>query len=374
MPVTVRPVRSKKDLSTFIRLPWRIYRGDPVWVPPLISSEKKLLDRARNPFFGHAEAEYFLAEDGGRTVGRIAAIIDRNHVRIHEEKCGFFGFFECEDSAEYAAALFKAVEEWHRSKGMEKTRGPANPSFNDPCGFVIDGFEHPPFVLMTYNPRYYPGLVEGLGYAKCMDMFAYLIHRETLEKKKIGRIADRLQKRGRVTMRTVDMGRFEDELHTVMDIYNSAWTKNWGFVPMTEEEIRFAANDMKAVLLPELAFFAEQEGKAVGFALALPDINRALKKCNGRLLPFGWIRFLKFNLRRIDSFRVVALGVRPESEQAGIGTLFYLRYMEDGARRGYKMAELSWILESNAKMNSVIRQTGAEVYKTYRIYEKCLRV
>ncbi len=366
----IRPVRAPRDLDAFLRLPWEIYRGDATWVPPLLSAERKVLDPARNPFWKHAEAEHFLARRDGRLVGRVSAIVNRMHNETHGEKTGWFGYFETENDPATAKALLGAAEQWLRAKGMERSRGPANPSMNDPCGLQVEGLEHPPYVLMTYNPPYYAALVEGCGYLKSMDLLAHRFHNDERVRARIDRIAGTLQDRG-VTLRNADPSRFERELRIVMGIYNEAWSKNWGFTPMTEDDIRFAADDMKAILLPELVYFALHEGTEVGFALALPDINQALKRANGRLFPFGWWWFLKFNLRKIPTFRIVALGVKPSHQNLGIGPLFYQQYLNWGDGR-YPCAEVGWVLESNELMNRPIKAMGAKPYKRYRIYEKPL--
>jgi GNAT superfamily N-acetyltransferase len=226
--------------------------------------------------------------------------------------------------------------------------------------------------MMPYSRPYYRSLVEDAGFAKAMDLYAYLILHNELNRERIDRISRMVKERAEVTIRPVNLSRFQEELEIVKDIYNDAWEKNWGFVPMSEDEVRFAAKEMKAVLLPELAYIAELKGRPVAFSIALPDVNRALKKCNGSLWPFGWWHFLKFNLRRIPTFRMVALGVRREVQNLGLGTLFYQKYMDEGLKRNYYAAELSWILEVNQPMNRAIRLTGAKLYKTYRLYERPL--
>jgi GNAT superfamily N-acetyltransferase len=227
-------------------------------------------------------------------------------------------------------------------------------------------------MLMTMNPKYYPGLLEGAGYAKAKDLLAYIILQTEAIGAKIHRVAAEVAERGRVMLRPVDMSRFEEELRLLQEIYNDAWSKNWGFVPMTEEELKFAAEDLRSIVLPELTYFGYLDGKPVGFSLALPDINHALKRANGRLFPFGWFWFLKPMLRKIPTFRILALGVKKSHQHSGIGTLFYQKYFEIAGPRGYKAAELSWILEDNELMNRPIRQMGAKPYKTYRLYEKIL--
>jgi GNAT superfamily N-acetyltransferase len=369
----VSPVRTPAELEEFIRLPWSLYKGDKNWIPPLLDAERKLINpERRNPFWLHGQAEYFVAKRDGRVVGRIGAITNYLHNQVHEDKVGFFGFFECERDTGTAQDLFAAAEAWLRGKGMTTARGPVNPSMNDPCGLLVDGFKWPPFVLMTYNPPWYAELLESAEYTKVMDLYAYIILTTDVIREKIDRVANAVKDRGRVTIRTVDMSRFEAELACVMSIYNDAWEKNWGFVPMTAEEIRFVAADFRAILLPEWVYFATVDGEDVGFSLALPDINHALKRANGRLFPFGWFYFLKRNIRKIPAIRLVALGVKRKFQHLGIGTLFYQRYIEEGIKRGYKAAELSWVLETNEPMNRPIRELGAKPYKTYRLFERAL--
>lgn len=365
--MTVEPAR---DLDEFIRFPWSLYKDDPNWVPPLRSAERKTLDRAKNPFWRHAEAEHFLARRDGRVIGRISAIVNHRHNEFHHEKAAHFGYFECEREPSTARELFAAAEAWARAKGMTRILGPANPSTNDPCGLLVDGFKWSPFVLMTYNPRYYIELVEAAGYRKAMDLWAYILLHNELVREKIDRVANQVESRGEVSIRTVRMSRFREELTLVNEIYNDAWERNWGFVPATPEEIEFTANDLKSILLPDLVYIAEYRGEPMGFAFALPDINHVLKKCNGSLWPFGWFSFLKFNLRKIPTFRVVALGIKRKYQHLGIGTLFYKRFFDDGLRLGYKAAEMSWILETNEPMNKPIQTMGGKPYKTYRMYSK----
>ncbi|HLF94801.1 MAG TPA: GNAT family N-acetyltransferase [Planctomycetota bacterium] len=370
--MNIVPVADARQLDAFIRLPFALYQGDPNFVPPLVASEKKMMDPKRNPFYDHAEAAHFLAEKDGRLVGRISAILNRTHNEIHAEKTGFWGYFDCENDEATAKALFDRAGAWLKEKGMTRMLGPANPSLNDPCGLLVDGFKWSPFVLMTYNPGFYVRLVESAGFTKAMDLWAYILLHTELVRDKIDRVADAIQDRKKVTIRFVDLSRFEAELRIIKEIYNDAWEKNWGFVPMTEAEIHFTAHDMKAIVLPELAYIAEVDGKPVGFAFALPDINHALKKCKGSLFPFGWFYFLRSNLRKIPTCRIVALGVKRAYQHMGIGTLFYQKFFEEGLKRGYKAGELSWVLETNDLMNRPIQQMGGKPYKTYRLYERPL--
>ena len=370
--MSIVPVESRRQLDTFVRLPWRLYAGDQTWIPPLVSNEKMMLDPRRNPFYEHAEARHFLAEKDGRIAGRISAIVNRVHNEVHADQTGFWGYFECEDDDAIAKELFDAAGAWLRERGMTVMRGPASPSLNDPCGLLVKGFTYPPFVLMPHNPAYYVDLVEGAGFAKAMDLLAYMLLHTELVKDRIGRVASAVRDRGSVTLREIDPSRFEEELALVQEIYNDAWEKNWSFVPMTAAEMRFTAREMKPILLPEFAYIAEMGGKPVGFAFALPDINHALRRCNGSLFPFGWFYFLKSNLRKIKSLRLVALGVRREVQHLGIGTLFYQKFFDAGLPRGYKAAELSWVLETNDLMNRPLRQMGARPYKIYRMYDRAI--
>ena len=370
--VIVEPVRDRAAREEFLWLPWRLYAEDPNWVPPLLASERTILDPRRNPFWANAEAEHFLARREGRAVGRISAILNRRHNEIRGESTGFWGYFECENDPETAGALFDRAADWLRARGLSRMLGPANPSLNDPCGLLVDGFQWPPFVLMNYNPLYYVRLVEGAGFRKAIDLWAYILVHNEIVRARVDRVAAQVRERGEIVLREIRPSRLDEELEIVQSIYNDAWEKNWGFVPMTEDEVRFAAGDLKAILLPELAYIAEIRGEPAGFAFALPNINLVLKRCNGSLWPFGWWYFLRFNLRKIPTFRLVALGVRRKYQNHGLGTLFYQKFIEVGLARGYRAAELSWVLENNDLMNRPIREMGGKPYKTYRLYEKPL--
>lgn len=370
--MNIEPVASSRDLDSFLRLPFRLYAADTRWVPPLLSVERKMLDPKRNPFYEHAEARHFLARHDGVVVGRISAIVNRLHNEVQKDRTGFWGYFEAENDPDIALGLFGAAEGWLKERGLDRSLGPVNPSINDPCGLLIDGFGWSPFVLMPYNRPFYPGLVERAGYAKSMDLLAWILIQEDLNREKIDRVAEGIRKRSGVELRPLDLRRYEDEIRIIQDVYNDGWEKNWGFVPMTEAEVRFMAKDMRPLLVPGFAWIAEIQGRPVGFAFALPDINHALRKCRGSLLPFGWWHFLPFNLRKIPTVRIVALGIRKEHQKSGIGTLFYQRFMDEGRARGYHSAELSWVLETNDLMNRPLRLMGARPYKTYRLYQKSL--
>ncbi len=365
----VQPVAGRRDLRTFIELPWAIYRDDPDWVPPLRVDMRKAFDPTAHPFHGHSEVQPFLAWRGDRPVGRICAIRNRNHEAFHDEPVGFFGFFECYEDQEAAAALFDASRAWLADRGLEVMRGPTSFSTNEVTGFFAAGAPGPPVVMMAYNPPYYLDLVDRYGFRKAKDLWAWLLTADALETERLERAERAVIRRTGTRVRTLDMARFDEELRRVRDLYNAAWEKNWGFVPMTDAEFDFMAAELKPVLDPDLALFVETEsGEAVGFALALPDFNEVLKKMNGRLFPFGILRAL-LHRRRIRTLRVLILGLREGYRGKGIDALLYLAIMRNGLARGIVRGEMSWILEDNQKMNAALERMGARRYRTYRLYE-----
>ncbi len=369
MALEVVTAGSKQTLKEFIEFPYLLYRGDPFWVPPLRIAVKELLDRAKHPFYANAEAEFFLARRDGHVVGRIAAILDHNHNKFHKEDAGFFGFFELTDDAEVAAALLDAARNWVFGRGAVLLRGPVNPSTNYECGMLIDGFDSKPMVMMTYNPRYYPLLIEKVGFRKAKDLNAYVSTAAAIELEKIGRVADRKVAKSGVTVRPIDMKDFNGEVGRIWEVYNSAWTHNWGFVPMTREEFLRMSREMKQILKPELVLVAEASGKAIGFALALPDFNFALKPAGGNLFPTGLLKIL-YHQRLIKSLRVLALGVVERYQTSGVAAAFYTTLVRTARKLGYSGdCEMSWILEDNVLMMRSLEVMGARHYKTYRIYE-----
>ena len=346
-----------------------MYRGDPHWVPPLRIAVKELLDRKKHPFYANADAEFFVAKRDGRVVGRIAAIFDRNHNKFHEESAGFFGFFESIDDAEVARALLARAREWVFAKGATFLRGPVNPSTNYECGMLIDGFDSSPRVMMSYNPRYYPKLMEQAGLKKIKDLNAYSGAIKGVDDEKIGRVADRKLAQKGVTVRPINMKDFDNEVERVWQVYNSAWEKNWGFIPMTREEFALMGKEMKQILKPELVLIGEAGNKVIGFALCLPDVNFALKPAGGSLLPTGLLKILYYQ-RLIQNLRVIALGVIPDYRASGITAAFYVTLVRTARKAGYTGdCEMSWILEDNVLMIRSLEAMKAKHYKTYRIYE-----
>jgi GNAT superfamily N-acetyltransferase len=354
---------------------WTIYNGDPHWVPPVIADRKKLLDRERNPFYKHSEMEMFLARRGNQVVGRIAAIINHNHNATHGDKVGFFGFFESIDDQEVAQALFSAAEHWLAERGMEAMRGPVNPSMNDEVGLLVEGFDDPPQILMTYNPKYYSRLIETYGLTKVKDLYAYRLRPETFITPKLERVQNRVRQRHGVTIRTMNFSpkeAFWRDVNALKEIYNSAWVPTWGFVKMTDDEFEFLAKDLKQVAEQDLALIAEVDGKAVGLAIALPDINQAfIYNRNGSLL--GAAYSLLFRKKKITRGRILILGVIPSFQGHGLDAVLYY---EIGVRmtrgHGYTEGEASWVLEDNVMMNRSAELLNGEIYKRYRLYEKSM--
>ncbi len=362
----IRPVTTRADRRAFIRLPWAIYAWDKNWVPPLLLDQETLLDPAKNPFFQHAEMEMYLAWSEGVAIGRIAAILDRSHNEFHGERTLHFGFFECVDDVAVARALVDRAKEMGRARGMTTLRGPVNPSTNETCGMLIEGFDSPPVIMMTYNPRYYLSLMERVGLAKAKDLYAWYCDQDIVKLDQLRRVTQRVKERHKVTFRSLDLSRFDEEVGLVHGIYNRAWEKNWGFVPMTEAEFRHMGKNLKPVIVPELAFVAESDGKPAGFILGLPDLNLALIHANGRLFPFGLLKIL-WHARKIRTCRIITLGVVPEFRKRGIEGLLIFELIDRAPK--YPGGELSWILEDNRQMNGILETMGARLYKRYRIYE-----
>ncbi len=375
--IDVTPVASSGDLRAFVDLPFRIYAGDKDWAAPLKSDVRWMLDISKNPFWHHAKRQLFLARKDGRVVGRIAAIVDDEHNRVHEEKIGFFGFFECENDREVAVALFREAEAWVRRVLPEasRLRGPVNPSMNEEVGALVPSESDPgiPFLMMTYNPAYYLDLFSAAGFAKVKDLVAILAPADGRSLGRVGRIADAVKRRekGRVVVRTIRMDRFAEELDIVKDIYNRAWEKNWGFVPMTSEEIDAMAKKLKPLIHPPWVMFVELDGKPVAFYRALPDYNLVLNKLGGSLFPFGWLKFLLLK-KRIDRCRTMALGILPEYRRRGFDSLLYSEAVKEAVRLNYKSAEFSWMLEDNLDILKPLEVFGGRIYRRYRLVEKRL--
>ncbi len=367
---TVEAVATRRDLRAFQKLPWSIYRNIPQWVPPLLWEERKLLDPAKgHPFHEHAETALFLARDNGAVIGRIAACVNHLHNEAQRDKTGFFGFFEVVDDRETAQALFEAAGAWLAERGMEAMRGPASYSVNEVCALLVDGFEAPPVVMMSYNPPYYQDLIEAAGFHTVKDLVAYQVRDTDVPRAELGELASRIRNRRGLVVRSADLKHLDAELGPVRVIYNEAWAGNWGAVPMTDAEIDHFAKSLKPILKEGLALVAEIEGEAVGFALSIPDINRALLRINGRLLPFGIVRLL-VEERKIDSVRTLALGIRPEYRRRGVDVVLLDEIVSRAVASGYYQSEMGWILEDNLVMRQPLDRLGGKVVKRYRFYER----
>lgn len=382
----MRPVESAADLERFIALPYRLHRHDPMWVPQLRMDVRTLLSKTKNPFFERAEAEYFLAErpasatsglprvrrDGQtfEVVGRIAAIHNKPHNEFHNDSVGFFGFFECIDDQAVATALLDTTAEWVRGRGLTTVRGPASFSTNDECGLLVEGFDTPPTLLNPHNPQYYVELVKAAGFSKAKDLYQYQSVNPEMPERLL-RAARLIAERKKITLRRFNKKRFDDEVELIKKLYNSAWEMNWGFVPMSGAEIDHLAKQLKPVLVPDLVVFAEREGEVIGFALAIPDLNVALKKNpSGRIFP-GIIKIL-WAARKVSRIRVLLLGLLKEYRKTGADALMYHWIWEKGRALGYGWAEAGWILEDNPAMSNGLERIGFRRYKTLRMYDRQL--
>ena len=374
-PIEVSLVASRKERAAFIKFSWQIYKDDPAWVPPLLLERKQFIDRARHPFFEHGDAALFLARAGGKTVGRIMASDDPNYNALHRTNVGCFGLFECINDPAVAAALFDAAADWLRHRGRIEIMGPIDYSTNYVCGLLIEGFQYPPTILTAHNPPYYGELIERDGFAKMMDLYAWWFSDATKAAARLRKLARRLQTRTRFIVRAGNLGDLPAESARLRRIYNEAWRDNWGYVPFTESEFAHMTKEMKPLLRPELTAIAEVDGEEVGFILALPDINVALQKINGRLttfgIPIGLIRLL-YEKQRLRRARLIAMGVCPEFRQHGVAEMLVLRIIEEAMFKLEFKGELSMTLENNVMINRFLEAIGAQRYKTYRIYSKSI--
>lgn len=366
----VKTIASPREIDRFVRFPWQIYKDDPYWVPPLIRDVKFKLDRSRHPFFDHARMALFTACRGERILGRIAAVVDARHNEFHQERTGFFGMFECIRDFDAAQALLAAAEGWCRDQGMDRIRGPVNLSMNDECGFLLEGFDASPVIMMPYNPPYYLEFCERCGFEKVKDLYAYL-KGEVGVVGRIAKLVERVRKKEHVAVRPIDMRRFDREVAIIKEIYNAAWELNWGFVPMTDREMNLMAKTLKPIAEPELVLIAEVGGQPVGVSITLPDYNQVLKRLNGRLGPINLLKFLYLR-RKITGLRGVLFGLKKEYRRTGINVVMYYETEMRGARLGYRWCEMSWNLEDNHLINRFDEAIGGKLYKKYRICEKAI--
>jgi hypothetical protein len=365
--------RSSRDVMRFLRVSYPIYSGDPHWVAPLLLDLKKVFTD-QNPLFQHASMQLWLATRDGRDVGRIAGIIDDHfNSRNGQEPTAFFGFFEAIDDRAVSGALFSAVREWTRQKGLRRLLGPMNPTTNDECGLLIEGFDSPPVFMMTYNPSYYVSLVEAEGYRKAKDLLAFMIDLANIPMERLKKIAGKVRDRNRdIRFRPVLRKTLEQDIGKIKEVYNAAWEDNWGFVPMADAEVDFLADRLRPLLMEGLVWLAETQAEPVGFLLALPDYNPALQPLKGRLLTpkvFGFVPYV-LGWKRPTRTRVLTLGVKEGYRAKGLETAMLIEGLKTGFEAGVTESEASWILEDNVMMCRMLEAIGGRVYKKYRLYEK----
>ena len=369
----ITPVTTRTQQKKFTQLAWHLYQEDANWVPPLRTNQQEMLNFKHHPFYDNAQTQSFIAERNGEIVGRISAVIDHGHNKQHNEKRGIFGFFECVEDADVSRSLFDAASEWHRQNGMDCARGPLNPAMNHECGLLVDGFEHPPTFMMTYNKPYYGKLIEDYGFKKTQDMYAYWGHLDMLPDldPKIQYIADEAKKRFNINVRRISKKHFARDVESFLKIYNQALPGTWGFVPLTDGELKHMAGGLKQLIVPEITTIAEIDGKPIGCVFGLLDYNPIIKKIDGRLFPFGFMHLL-FGRKKLNKMRLVSTNVLPEYQRWGIGVVLISRLKEDALNWGIAEAEFSWVLESNKLSLGTLERGGAMRQKTYRIYDKSL--
>ncbi len=370
MQVTIDAVKSRSEQREFIKFAWDLYRGDPNWVPPLLLSLKELLGYKPHPFYENGEIQTFLARSAGKVVGRIAAIIDAAHNATHQEQRGMLGFFESIDDERVSKALFDAARTWLRNKGMTCLRGPLNPALNYECALLVDGFDSPPTFLMTYNKAYYPRLFEAYGFQKSQDLYAFWGHVNMLESldPKLLSIATQVQERFKITVRPSTKATFSSDIQAFLEIYNRALPGTWGFVPLSDAEVKQIAAGLKLLIVPELVRIAEHEGKPVGAVFGLLDYNPIIKQIDGKLFPFGFLKIL-FGRKKLKRIRLVSTNVLPEYQRFGLPLVMMQSLLESAITWGIEEGEFSWVLESNHLSRATLERGGAKLFKTYRIYD-----
>lgn len=381
-PLIVQPVKTITDRRQFVSLPWKVYKDDPYWVPPFFSERMHFLDPGHHPFFSHSDVEFFMANRNEEVVGTIAAILNHRHNEYHGDNIGFFGFFEVLDDSMAAIALLETAENWVRERGCKAIRGPTQFSTNEECGLLVDGFDDPPRIMMTYNPRRYLDYIQNQGFTKAMDLHAYTLDADIFAggsrfPKKLIRVVEKIKEKGDIRVRKVDLKHFDQEVERVKEIYNQSWAENWGFVPMTDAEFDAVGRELRPILDPDLTFFAEINGEPIGASITLPDLNRPLQLAYPKPgIPELWTKikmawFWKVR-RKVEWMRVFILGVLPEYRARGVDALLYYETAKEALKKGIQHGEMSWILENNDAISRPIRVMGGEVYKTYRLYEKKL--
>ena len=369
----VRPVKTRRQREAFVRLPYRLYAGHSTWVPPLRLEARRHVDPKHNPFFDHAQVQLFLAYKGREVVGRISAHIDHNLNAFQDNRWGLFGFFDAEDDPAIAQALLDEADGWLRARGRDRMVGPMDFTTNDECGLLVEGHDVAPTILTQWHHPYYRGLLEGQGLDKAMDLFMWnlqVTNRGDVHPA-IWEVADQVETKHGIRCRGMDKKDLAAEIDRFLEVYNEAWERNWGFVPLNEAEVRAYAKVLKPVLDENWGMVAEKidTGEVVGAALTLPDYNQVLVKMGGRLLPFGWLTFLR-ERGKIDQVRVFALGVKREHQHTGTAARFFQMHYDAAERTPQKGGEMGWILETNKAMNRAMEGMGGTITRTYRVYER----
>ena len=376
----VRKVESGADWDAFYQAAHVCQGRDPYWVAPLRIIQAEQLNPKKNPWFDHGEAAFWVAFKDGQPVGRISAQVDRSHLELRKDDTGFFGFFETIDDQEVTNALFTAAADWLKAKGLKRALGPFSLNINEESGLLVDGFSCPPRMMMGHAQPYYQTRVEGAGFSKSVDMLAYLTPMDTaLPTKQLAWLQRALDRDKRLTLRHFDTKRFDQDINTIVHIFNAAWTENWGFVPLTKREVQHMASEMRLLLVPELVWFAEVSGQPAAMCVALPDLNEIIKDLNGTLWPFNWAKFGWRMLTRksyVSGTRVPFMGVMPEYKNKTVGSVLALLTVgavrRESLRLGFPVCEMSWVLDSNSQTRHSIETIGGKVYKTYRMYEKAI--
>lgn len=371
MDFKIVQVEKKSDLKKFTQLPFEIYKDDPYWVPPIISDQKKFLDKKKGVFFEFGEAEYFLAVNNSKVLGRLSAHTSSQYEKYHDTETGFFGFFECVNNQEVANALFAEASQWLKLKNKNKMLGPISFTLYDECAMLCDGYDSSPVVLLSYNPPYYNDLVAGAGFQKAIDWYAFMVSRDVEIRPSFYKIRDRVLKQPDLRIENINLKKIDQAIKHVGKIFNSAWMENWGHVPLTPGQLKYMAAELKLVAVEELSYLAFLNDECIGFSLTLKDANSALQKANGRLLPVGIFKILK-EMKNIKRLRTIAMGVLKEHRHKGLDILFYLNTVENGRKMGYTESECSIIVETNDRMIGALEDLSAERYKTYRFYEKMI--
>jgi len=368
MKTTIKQVHTKQDFKVFLDFQKEIYKGDKLWVPMLSEDLEFTLDKS--PFWEHSQKILFLAYDENKkVVGRVAAIIDNNFVSFQEQKTGFFGFFECINDQSVAKTLLEHSKEWLKKNGMTKMIGPTNPSTNDECGFLFEGYGSMPRIMMPYNPSYYHTLMENCGLSKAKDLFAFEMNINNAPVERLERVVEIANKKTPgITVKKLNPKNFKAEIDKAIEIYNSAWEKNWGFVPWTTKEFQTIAGRMKPLFLPDTTLIAEINNKPVGMLIAVPDYNFVLNKMNGKMFPFGFIKFLYYK-NKLKDLRLMIMGIKKEFRQKGIEAIMYLEALKNARLLGFQKCEFSWVLEDNVMTTRAAEMMGGKLYKKYRVYE-----